>query len=118
MTQLSYEDVCFIIRTPQTLCNKRKPNIAIAFIEIGNDGTYGVYIENSTLNYRIHGTGKTIKEAIEDFNSAYESMKEFYNETKKEFIEGSLEFHYDVVSFLEYYGNISCRTYRKNRMRR
>lgn len=34
-----------------------------AFIERGNDGTYGVYIDllDKTLNYGIHGDGKTAK---------------------------------------------------------
>lgn len=77
-----------------------------AFIERGNDGIYSVYIDNNTLNYGIHGTGKTVKEAVEDFNSAYESMKEFYNIKGKEFIETTFEFHYDVASFLAYYSSI------------
>ncbi|MFH6962235.1 hypothetical protein ACHRVK_07695 [Flavobacterium plurextorum] len=98
----SYEDVHFIIGTPQTMYNKSKPNIA--FIEIGNDGTYSVYIENSTLNYGIHGNGKTVKEALEDFFNSYKEMKEFYSEKGKEFIEATFEFKYDVASFLEYYG--------------
>ncbi|MGV8946395.1 MAG: helix-turn-helix domain-containing protein [Lutibacter sp.] len=79
-----------------------------AFIERGNDGTYSVYIdlENNILNYGIHGTGKTVKEAILDFNSAYESMKEFYSKKEKDFIEATFEFQYDVPSFLSYYSNI------------
>jgi len=79
-----------------------------AFIERGNDGTYSVYIdlENSDLNYGIHGNGKTVKEAILDFNNAYESMKEFYNEKRKDFIDATFEFQYDVPSFLSYYSNI------------
>ncbi len=79
-----------------------------AFIERGNDGTYSVYIDlkNNSLNYGIHGTGKTVKEAVEDFNSSYEAMKEFYCEKGKEFIEATFEFQYDVASFLAYYSNI------------
>ncbi|OXB05171.1 hypothetical protein B0A81_15820 [Flavobacterium plurextorum] len=73
-----------------------------AFIEIGNDGTYSVYIENSTLNYGIHGTGKTVKEAVEDFLNSYQEMKDFYNEKGKEFIETTFEFQFDVASFLKY----------------
>ncbi|UUW07882.1 hypothetical protein NLG42_17460 [Flavobacterium plurextorum] len=71
---------------------------AKAFIEIGNDGTYSVYIENNTLSYGIHGTGKTVKEAVEDFNSAYESMKEFYKEQNKNFTECEFDFFYDIAS--------------------
>lgn len=83
---------------------------AKAFIEIGNDGTYSVYIESNTLSYGIHGTGKTVKEAVEDFNSAYESMKEFYKEQNKNFTECEFDFFYDIASLLEYYRNISRRT--------
>lgn len=83
---------------------------AKAFIEIGNDGTYSVYIENNTLSFGIHGTGKTVKEAVEDFSSAYESMKEFYKEQDKNFIECEFDFFYDITFLLEYYRNISRRT--------
>ena len=43
-----------------------------AFIERGNDGTYGVYVdlEDDSLNYGIHGEGDTVKEAVEDFMMA------------------------------------------------
>jgi len=49
-----------------------------AFIERGNDGSYGVYVdlEDNTLNYGIIGDGKTINEAIDDFNNSYKEMKE------------------------------------------
>lgn len=79
-----------------------------AFIERGNDGTYGVYVdlEDTTLNYGIHGNGKTAKEAIDDFNASYKEMKAFYKEQKKKFVEAQFEFRYDVASFLSYYKNI------------
>ena len=76
-----------------------------AFIERGTDGTYGVYVdlEDNTLNYGIHGVGDTKEEAIKDFLQAYEDMKEIYEEEGKPFVEAEFSFHYDVVSFLEYY---------------
>ena len=79
-----------------------------AFIERGNDGNYSVYVdlEDKTLNYGIHGTGKTAKEAINDFMSAYETMKEFHHKKNKEFVEANFEFVYDVPSLLSYYSNI------------
>ncbi len=79
-----------------------------AFIERGNDGTYSVYVdlEDTTLNYGIHGNGGTADEAIKDFVSAYESMKEFFNEKGKEFVEAKFTYVYDIASFLAYYGNI------------
>ncbi len=79
-----------------------------AFIERGTDGTYSVYVdlEDTTLNYGIHGNGGTADEAIKDFVSAYESMKEFFNEKGKEFVEAKFTYVYDIASFLAYYGNI------------
>ncbi|MCL1943446.1 MAG: type II toxin-antitoxin system HicB family antitoxin [Candidatus Azobacteroides sp.] len=82
-------------------------NTVKAFIEIGKDGTYSVYVdlEDNTLNYGIYGTGDTVKDAVEDFESAYEAMKEFYHQKEKEFVEASFEYHYDMASFLQYYSN-------------
>lgn len=79
-----------------------------AFIERGNDGTYGVYVdlENNTLNYGIHGVGDSAKEAVEDFISSYEEMKEFYNQMGKEFVEAKFNYVYDTASFLAYYSKI------------
>lgn len=83
-------------------------NTVKAFIERGKDGTFGVYVdlEDSTLNYGIHGDGKTVAEAVEDFNSGYEEMKASYVERNKNFVEAEFTFLYDVASFLGYYGNI------------
>lgn len=79
-----------------------------AFIERGNDGSYGVYVdlENNTLNYGIHGSGKTAKEALDDFNSGYEAMKEYHNQKGKKFVEAKFEIVYDTASFLAYYSNV------------
>ena len=40
-----------------------------AFIERGNDGSFGVYIKlkDNRLNYRIIGDGKTIKKPLKIF---------------------------------------------------
>lgn len=83
-------------------------NTVKAFIERGKDGTYGVYVdlEDNTLNYGIIGDGKTVAEAIEDFNSSYDEMKASYAERDKIFVEAEFTFLYDVASFLGYYGNI------------
>lgn len=65
-----------------------------AFIERANDGTYSVYVDLAadTLNYGIHGIGKTAEEAVEDFKSAYQEMKKFYLEKKRKFIEADFEY--------------------------
>ena len=75
------------------------------FIEKGNDGRYGVYVdlEDETLNYGIHGEGATKEEAIKDFLQSYEDMKAIYKEEGLAFVEAEFSFHYDVVSFLKYY---------------
>jgi len=75
-----------------------------AFIERGNDGTYGVYVdlEDNTLNYCIHGEGNTVNEAIEDFKAGYLEMKEVYEKEEMNFVEAEFEFHYDTASFLNY----------------
>ena len=80
-------------------------NTVKAFVEIAKDGTYSVYVdlEDNTLNYGIHGTGDTVKEAIDDFVSAYEAMKKFHHQKGKEFVEASFIYSYDVASFLDYY---------------
>ena len=76
-----------------------------AFIEIGKDCTYSVYVdlENNTLNYGIHGDGNTVSEAIEDFKNSYSEMKDLYNEMGKKFVEAEFDYHYDMASFLEFY---------------
>jgi len=76
-----------------------------AFIERGNDGSFSIYVdlENKTLNYGIFGEGNTVKEAVEDFKSAYETMKEFHKEQGRRFVEAEFEIKYDIASFLNYY---------------
>ena len=80
-------------------------NTVKAFIEIGKDTTYSVYVdlEDTTLNYGIHGNGDTVQDAVEDFKSAYEAMKKLYNQKGKEFVEASFEYQYDIASFLQFY---------------
>lgn len=76
-----------------------------AFIERGNDGTYGVYVdlEENRLNYTIIGDGKTVKEAIEDFKGSYEDMRKSFEKDNQYFQEVEFEYHYDTASFLEFY---------------
>ena len=78
-----------------------------AFIERGNDGTYGVYVdlEDNTLNYGIHGDGSTVNEAIMDFKAGYLEMKKIYEEESNHFVEAEFVFHFDTASFLNYYTN-------------
>jgi len=79
-----------------------------AFIERGNDGSYGIYVdlEDNTLNYGIIGDGLTVKDAIDDFYNSYKEMKELYKSENKHFKEAEFEFKYDTASFLAYYSNV------------
>ncbi len=77
--------------------------IVKAFIERGNDGTYGVYIKDNPLNYGIHGDGNSVQEAINDFEQSYIDMKSIYEEEGDEFIEAKFSYSYDLPSFLQYY---------------
>ena len=50
------------------------------FIERGNDGGYGAYMpDDNGLDYGVSGVGNTVAEVVEDFNAAYQEMKEFYS---------------------------------------
>ena len=78
-----------------------------AFIERGNDGTYGVYVdlEEKRLNYGIIGEGATVEEAKADFLGCYEDMRESFVEDGEPFTEVIFDFEYDMASFLNYYSN-------------
>ncbi|TFD92795.1 XRE family transcriptional regulator [Dysgonomonas capnocytophagoides] len=79
-----------------------------AFIERGNDGTYGVYIdlEENKLTYGVIGEGKTAKESIDDFYNSYAEMRELYKDENKDFEEVEFVLKYDLPSFLQYYSKI------------
>ena len=69
-----------------------------------NDGTYSMYMDDSAkLPYGLVGEGKTVGEAIEEWNRAYENMKNLFEHKGKEFPEAEFYFAYDVPSFLLYY---------------
>jgi predicted RNase H-like HicB family nuclease len=76
---------------------------ATVIIERGSDGTFGAYIKESNIPYGIIGDGKTAEEAIQDFKSGYEDMRESYEQDGKEFPECEFTFKYDVPSFLQMY---------------
>lgn len=67
-----------------------------AIIERGDDGTYGVYLEDNAANILIIGNGDSIDEAKEDFMLCRDEMKAYYEEEGREFPE--LEFQYDANS--------------------
>jgi len=80
-----------------------------AFIEKGFDGTYDVHFgENSKgLTFGLLGQGNTVQEAIDDFYTSRDEMKELYAEEGKPFPDNlEFVFQYDMASFLAYYSNI------------
>jgi len=82
-----------------------------AFIERGKDGSFGIYMEDNTnLDYGVIGEGNSVKEAIEDFNNAYDEIRAYYNDEGKKFEEVNFQFKYDVPSFLTYYSDIFTKS--------
>lgn len=74
-----------------------------AIIERGEDGTYGVYLEDNKYDLLLIGNGKSVSEALEDFYVCRDEMKAFYEEEGKIFPELEFNIQYDTASFLEYY---------------
>ncbi len=72
---------------------------ARAIIERGDDGTYGIYLDEDDLDHLIIGDGNTIQEAIEDFHLCKDEMREYYEETGKIFPE--LEFVFQLAEETE-----------------
>jgi hypothetical protein len=79
-----------------------------AFIERGNDGSFGVYMDlnENQLDYSVSGGGKTVKEAVADFDAAYETVRKYCEKKQEYFEEVEFDFHYDVASFLSYYSKV------------
>lgn len=75
-------------------------------IERGDDGTYGAYIDSDNPPFGLLGDGDTAQEAIDDFYNSYEEMRELFKVKKMKFTACEFEFHYDVASFLDYYGKV------------
>ena len=77
-------------------------------IEKGDDNTYTAYISGeNTLPFGILGDGKSVNDAIIDFDKSFEEMKEYYARVGKEFPENvEFSFKYDLASFLSYYSKI------------
>lgn len=78
-----------------------------AFIAREKDGTYSIFVDdNAPINYGLVGEGNTVEEAIADWNSTYEAMKQSYAEDNMPFVEAQFSFVYDVASFLAFYGGL------------
>jgi hypothetical protein len=56
------------------------------------------------LHFGLGGFGDTVQEAVADFYEAYEEEKILSAKERKEVPELEFEFHYDVSSFLGFFG--------------
>lgn len=80
---------------------------AKVFICRESDGSYSCYVDDKVpLNYGLVGEGKTVAEAIADWNGTYAAMKQGHADDNIPFVEAEFTFAYDVPSFLAYYGGI------------
>lgn len=58
-------------------------------------------MDNHKMNFGLGGYGKSVKDAIEDFELSYSEAKEMF----KEVPEIDFEYKYDAASFLQYYSS-------------
>lgn len=72
-------------------------------VETGRDIFSCFMTGGDDVGFSLNGTGKTAKKAIEDFLSAYEEIKDFYNDSGKDFPDLDFEFVFDVGAFFSFY---------------
>lgn len=78
-----------------------------AYVAREKDGSYSIFVDDKApINYGLVGEGRTVEEAITDWNDTYRAMKEGYEERGESFVEAQFYFVYDVPSFLSYYGSL------------
>ena len=65
------------------------------FIEKSSYG-FSAYMDDTPLSYSLFGEGKTVEEAIDNFNKSYAGMREYYERHGKDFEEIEYEFFYDT----------------------
>ena len=78
-------------------------------IEKQSDGTYIAY-NTSGEKVTLIGTGETVKEAKEDFFNTIEELRQSYidtNDPVPEFLDDSVDFHFDLSSLFEYYSMLN-----------
>ena len=78
-----------------------------AFVAREKDGSYSIFVDDKApINYGLVGEGRSVEEAIADWNGTYQAMKDSYAERGLDFVEAQFSFVYDVPSFLSYYGGL------------
>ena len=70
------------------------------FVESSSYG-YSAYMDQSDMDYSCIGEGKTVEEAIHDFEDSYEEIKDYYLKENLVFTEAEFEYYYDISSFLQ-----------------
>jgi predicted RNase H-like HicB family nuclease len=77
------------------------------YISREKDGSYSAYVDdNAPINYGLIGEGATVEDAVKEWNTMYEAMKQSYAEDNMPFVEAEFSFSYDVASFLAYYSSL------------
>ena len=82
--------------------NKKDMKHVKVFIEKSEYG-FSAYMDDTPLNYNLFGEGKTVEEAVDDFNKSYADMRSYYERHSLTFEEIEYEFFYDTASFLDEY---------------
>ena len=70
------------------------------FVESSQYG-YSAYMEDAGVDYACIGEGKTVEEAVADFEDSYNEIKDYHREHQLEFCEARFEYYYDISSFLQ-----------------
>jgi len=77
-----------------------------ACIERDANGIYTVYLVHDMPGYSVQGQGRTVQEALQDFQAVYQNMKRALSHIGSEWADEELEYQYDVASFLSLYSHI------------
>lgn len=67
---------------------------------------FSAYMEEAGLDYGCTGEGKTVEDAIDDFNKSYADIREYFKRHGKPFEEIHYTFYYDTASFLNEFAGI------------
>ena len=79
-------------------------------VEKGKDNLFSVNMDYYEFDFGLSGFGKTASEAISDFYQCWKEARNMYNDEKKNIPELEFDIHYDVCSFLDYYGGILSKS--------
>ena len=79
-------------------------------VERGSDNKFSAYMDYYEFNFGLAGFGNTAKTAIADFYKAYEEEKAMCLKEGTVIPELKFEIHYDICSFLDYYGDILSKS--------